>query len=146
MSEELGKIVKPSVEEFRSGRKLYFVPLIYCGQEAPDDYVEKFSSYWNQVEDQISSLETKLGTVHWIFHELITVNGEEGVKAVKELNSRCCEIIEKRLGKGAQIELIEETEMLTELMDWSRCLSVGLQSYKVFNRVYDYFKEISNIN
>ena len=143
MAEELGKIEKPSVEEFKGGRKLYFVPLIYCGPEAPDGYVERFSNYWNQIEEQISSLETKLGKIHRIFHELITVSGEEGMKALKELNNRCGEVTEKRLAAGAEIELIEESELLAELMDWSRCLSVGFQSQKCFNRIYDYFREVN---
>ena len=55
MAEELGKIEKPSVEEFKGGRKLYFVPLVYCGPEAPDDYVERFSNYWSQVEQYLTA-------------------------------------------------------------------------------------------
>ena len=42
MSEELGKIEKPSTEEFKEQRKLYFIPLIYAAKEAPlqDDYID----------------------------------------------------------------------------------------------------------
>ena len=29
MSEELGKIEKPLAEDFKAGRKLYFVPLVF---------------------------------------------------------------------------------------------------------------------
>ena len=83
MSEELGKIEKPSLEEFRKGRKLYFVPLIYCGRESPPDYLERFNRYWNQVEDKISSLEMKLGKVAKLYHELVPAGGEEGIKAIK---------------------------------------------------------------
>jgi hypothetical protein len=32
MSEELGKIEKPSAAEFKKGRKLFFVPAIYGGK------------------------------------------------------------------------------------------------------------------
>ncbi len=53
MSEELGQVEKPSVEEFKEGRRLYFVPLIYCGKESSDEYLDKFNRYWNQVEDQV---------------------------------------------------------------------------------------------
>ena len=88
MSEELGKIEKPAADEFKKGRKLYFVPLIYCGKEAPPDYTEKYDEYWRQVENQISDLESKLGKVARIYHELIPAGGEDGSKAIKELNEQ----------------------------------------------------------
>lgn len=136
MSGELGKIEKPAVEEFEKGRKLYFVPLIYRGQESPEEYLEKFNRYWNQVEDKIGSLELKLGQVSRLYHELVPYGGEDGIKAVKELNNKSYEIISNRLDKGAQLEAAEENDLLTELMDWSRCLAVGLQNQKVFATVY----------
>ena len=142
MSEELGKIEKPSAEEFKRGRKLYFVPLIYCGVESPAEYLEIYNKYWEQVENQISDLESKLGKVNRIYHELIPVGGEDGSKAIKELNDKSYQIIKATLDKGAQLEAIEQSELLTELMDWSRCLAVGLQNQKVFTRVYESYTEI----
>ena len=58
MAEELGKIEKPLADEFKKGRKLYFVPLIYRSEEFPEDYLEKFNKYWEQVEKQIEELES----------------------------------------------------------------------------------------
>jgi hypothetical protein len=144
MSEELGKIEKPSLEGFRKGRKLYFVPLIYCGRESSDEYLKKFNRYWNQVEDKVSALEVKLGKVAKIYHELVPAGGEEGIKAIKEINDKSYEIIKNRLDKGAQLESAEEGVLLAELMDWSRCLAIGLQSQTVFTTVYKSYTEISN--
>ena len=141
MAEELGKIEKPPAEEFKKGRKLCFVPLIYCGQESPAEYIEKFNKYWNQVESQMSELELKLGKVNRIYHELIPAGGEDGIKAIKELNDKSYKIIKKRLDKGAQLEVTEDTEILTEFMDWSKCLIVGVQNQKVFTRVYESYTE-----
>jgi hypothetical protein len=143
LSEELGKIEKPSVEEFQGERRLFFVPLIFCGKDAPSEYVERFNKYWSQVEDQISNLELKLGSVHKILHELITASNEEAMKVLKELNEKSYEIIKKRLDKGAQIEAFEDSELMAELMDWSKCLSVGLQSQKAFTSVYGSYTEVS---
>ena len=143
MSEELGQIEKPSVEEFRRGRKLYFIPLIYCTKEAPSEYVERFNAYWNQVENQISTLELKLGNVHKILHEFITTNSEEGAKAIKELSEKSYEILQKRLDKGAQLEALEDSELLAELTDWSRCLSISLQSKKAIDSIYGSYTEAS---
>ena len=141
MSEKLGKVEKPSLEKFKEGRKLYFVPLIYRGQESPEEYLEKFNRYWNEVENQMSVLEQKLGKVDKIYHELISVSGEDGVKAIKELSDKSYEIIKNRIDKGAQLEAAEEGDLLTELMDWSRCLATGLQSQRIFTQIYESYTE-----
>jgi len=143
MSEELGKIEKPPAEEFKRGRKLYFVPLIYCGRESPAEYVQKFSKCWNQVENQMSDLELKLGKVDKIYHELIPVGGDDGLKAIKELNDKSYQIVRNRLDKGAQLEATEQGKLLTEFMDWSKCLATGLQNQKVFDKIYEFYTEAS---
>jgi hypothetical protein len=143
MAEELGKIEKPSVEDFKRGRKLYFVPLIYCSEEPPKEYVEKFNQYWEQVEKQITELELKLGKINRIYHELIPSGGEDGSTAIKELNDKSYKIVQTCLDNGAQLEAVEEVDLLTEFMDWSRCLIVGLQNQKVLTRVYESYTEVS---
>ena len=71
MAEELGKLEKPEAESFKKGRKLYFIPVFYGGRDAPAEYVEKLKNYWEQVEQQVSGLELKLGKISKIFHEFI---------------------------------------------------------------------------
>ena len=143
MAEELGKIEKPLIEEFKKGRKLYFIPILFGGTESPADYLEKFNKYWNEVETQMSHLEQKLGKIDKIYHELIHVGSEDGIKTIKELNEKSYQIAVNRLDKGAQVEATEEAELLTEFMDWSRCLTIGLQNQKVLKQVYESYVEIS---
>jgi hypothetical protein len=143
MAEELGKIEKPAAEEFKKGRKLYFIPLIYYGEEAPEEYLERFTRYWEQVEEQITELELKLGKVNRIYHELIPAGGKDGSEAIKELNDKSYKMIQTCLNKGAQLEAVEEGDLLTEFMDWSRCLLAGLQNQKVFTKVYESYTEVS---
>ncbi len=47
------------------------------------------------------------------------------------------------MDKGAQIETIEDSNLLTEFMDWGKCLAVGLQNQKVFTKIYEYYTEVS---
>jgi hypothetical protein len=143
MSEQLGKMEKPSVEEFKTGRKLYFIPLVYSGKEASDGYLGKYNRYWEQVDSHTEELELKLGKVNKIYHEFVSVDGEDGVKAIAELNEKSCEIIKKRLEKGAQLEAIEQMELLTEFMDWTRCLALGLQNQNVLVQIYEFYVQAS---
>ncbi len=142
MAEELGKIEKPPVEDFRKGRKLYFVPLIYGGEDMAEDYLEKFNKYWEQVEKQVEELTSKLGLVNRIYHELIAVSGDEGGKTVRELSERSYKIVQGCLEKKAQLEAVEDSDILTEFMDWSRCLIIGLQNPGVVSKVYESYTEI----
>jgi hypothetical protein len=137
MSQELGKIEKPAVEEYKAARKLFFVPLIFTHRDIQGELFEKVFRYWDQVESQLTSLELKLGIAKKVYHELVPVGGEEGSKIIEELNSTSYGIVKARLDKGAQLEPLEDADLLTESMDWTRCLAVGLQNAKVFDKVYE---------
>ncbi|MBN1161464.1 MAG: hypothetical protein JXA17_05930 [Dehalococcoidales bacterium] len=143
MAEELGKIQKPSVEDFKKGRKLIFIPVIYPAEGLPEDYVQRFNRYWEQVEKQIADLTSKLGQINAIYHELIAVTGKDGIKSLKELNKQGCKIAEACITKKARLEALEDADLLTEFMDWSRCLMIGLQNPKVISRIYESYAETS---
>jgi hypothetical protein len=141
MSQELGKIEKPAVEEYRAARKLFFVPLIFTPRDIQGELFEKVFRYWDQVESQLTSLELKLGIAKKVYHEMVPVGGEEGGKIIEELNSTSYGIVKARLDKGAELEPLEDADLLTESMDWTRCLAMGLQNAKVFDKVYNLYIE-----
>jgi hypothetical protein len=141
MPEELGKIEKPKVDEFKGGRKLFFVPLVLTSPNLPLEYTDKYLRYWLQVESQVSNLEAKLGNVARIYHELIPAGANEGIETLKELHVGSLSLIQSRVEKGAVLEATESNEIMTELMHWSRCLSLGLQSQKVFSTIYGFYTE-----
>ena len=141
MAEQLGKIEKPDAEHFKSKRKLYLVPLIFSGEEAPAEYVEKFKLYWEQASQHIANLESKVGKVKHIFHESITLAGEEGLKVVEKLNSSCYQIASDKCQSGAVLEATEDKELAGESMDWERFLLMGFISQKVANMVSGFYVE-----
>jgi hypothetical protein len=141
MAEELGKIEKMPAENYREGRKLYFVPLVYSGSDMPVEYIGMYERYWDQVEKQVAELVAKLGDVHRLYHELVAETGEAGEKMVKELCARSHRVVREYLDKKAVLEAVEEVDALTEFMDWSRCLMVGLQNPGVVRKVYDAYVE-----
>jgi hypothetical protein len=107
----------------------------------PDEYAQKLKKYWEQVGKQLDELVSKLGEVNKIYHELIDAPGEKGAAAIKDLNEQSFNIIKSYTDKKAQMEGLEETELLTEYMDWSRCLMIGLQNPKVVTKVYESYLE-----
>jgi type II secretory ATPase GspE/PulE/Tfp pilus assembly ATPase PilB-like protein len=143
MTEELAKIEKPEAVKFESKRKLYLVPLLYSWEGAPKEYVEKFNLYWQQVREHIANLESKIGMVSRIYHESITIAGEEGIKVIEKINPASCQITKEKCQNGAQVEAAEDTELTEENMDWERHLLVGFISQKVAKTVSDFYIETS---
>jgi hypothetical protein len=141
MPEQLGKIERLEVEYFTQGKKLYLVPLVYSGEEAPDEYKQKCSRYWQQVAEQLTNLASKIGRVNRIYHESIFQCGEDGMKAMERLNPSSYHISKTQCDNGAIFETIEERELFEEVMDWQRCLMLGFISDKVASKVSEFYVE-----
>jgi hypothetical protein len=141
MPEQLGKIERLEVERFKQGKKLYLVPIVYSGEEAPDEYKEKCSRYWQQVTEQLSNLASKIGRVNRVYHESIFQCGEDGMKAMERLNPGGYQIAKTQCDNGAIFETIEERELFEEVMDWQRCLMLGFISDKVASKVSEFYVE-----
>jgi hypothetical protein len=139
MSEVLGKMEKPEASQFKKGRKLFFVPLIFLQMEEEPAFAELARRYWNEVEEQLTHLESHLSSIKKVYHEL--VSGKEGLKQIKEISAGSRRISGKLTEKGAALTEIEGGDILMEFMDWGRCLSSGLQSMSVFNQVYSSYEE-----
>jgi hypothetical protein len=139
MPEQLGKIERLEAERFKQGKKLYLVPLVYSTEEAPDEYKEKCSRYWQQVAEQLTNLASKIGRVNRIYHESIFQSGEDGMKAMKKLNPSSYQIAKTQCDNGAIFETVEEEELFGEVMDWQRCLMLGFMSDKVASKVSEFY-------
>lgn len=141
MPEQLGKIERLEAERFKQGKKLYLVPLMYSGEDTPDEYREKCNRYWQQVAEHLANLAAKIGKVIRVYHESIFQSGEDGMKAVERLNPSSHQIARTQCDNGAIFETIEERELLEEVMDWQRCLMLGFMSDKVASRVSELYVE-----
>ena len=141
MPEQLGKIERLEAERFKQGKKIYLVPLIYTGEEAPEEYKEKCNRYWQQIAEQITNLTSKIGMVNQVYHEAIFQSAEDGMKAMERLSPSSYQIAKNQCDNGAIFETIEERELFEEVMDWQRCLMLGFMSEKVASKVSEFYIE-----
>lgn len=139
MAEQLGELAKPSAEGLEGARKLFLVPLILAPRESESDLKEIVDRYWSEVQVHIENLEARLGPVRRVYHELIPGGGDEAIKAIEELSAESFRVVKGGLEKGAELEAMEDGDLITELMDWTKCLAVGLQNERVWNTVYEAF-------
>jgi hypothetical protein len=141
MPEQLGKIERLEAERFKQGKKLYLVPLVYSTEEAPDEYKEKCSRYWQQVAEQLTNLASKIGRVNRVYHESIFQSGEDGMSALERLDSSGYQVARTQCANGAVFEIVEDEELFEEVMDWQRCLMLGFMSDKVASKVSEFYVE-----
>ncbi|MQL52179.1 hypothetical protein GFC01_07820 [Desulfofundulus thermobenzoicus] len=142
MSEVLGKIEKPATDQYRAGRKLYLVPLLYVPKEVPEDFQQKVNSYWQQVEQQLNSLESKMGAIKKIYHESLAVGGDTGLSLIQKFHEKSYQIIKEKCDRGASLQATEDMELFTEAMDWGNCLQV-VMSQKTFDTISKFYREAS---
>jgi hypothetical protein len=143
VGEELGRIERPLVDSFGGERKVFVVPLVLRGNDAPADYSEKFDLYWQQVREQLSKLEEKTGRIHRIYHEAIVVGGEDGLKIMEKMNTSSCSLVKERCERGAGLEATDDRELAEESMDWERMLLAGFLSEKVARMVSQFYVDAS---
>jgi len=144
MAKKLGKIEKPEVAEYKGKKKLYLVPFLLSAKDAPEEYKKLYDLYWQQVEEQISNLETKMGKVSYIFHEAIAQTGKEGLKDLERISPASYKIVSKKCKSGAKLELIEDRELILETTDWERFLLIGFSSQKVADIVTEAYTKATH--
>jgi hypothetical protein len=142
-AEELGRIERPEAARFKGERKLYVIPLLFAGQDAPPEFAEKFDLYWRQVGEQIANQEARIGRVRRIYHESIALGGEDGMQIMARLNPPGHLLAAEKCGHGAVLEAVELAELADECMDWERFLMMGFLSQKVGEQVTGFYREAS---
>lgn len=143
MSQELGKILKPEAEAFKKGRKVYLAPLIPAPQEPPADFAAILERYWAGADDGIQRLEWRVGEAKYVLMETIDRGGEAGLKLAEQLHPGAAAIASRRLERGASFVPLEDPDTFAEVLDWERCLFVGLVSHKVADHVSNAYQEAS---
>ncbi len=143
MTEEIIKIEKPEAGQFAGKRKLLLVPLLYAWQGAPAEYTVLFDIYWQQVREHVANLESKLGAANRIYHESISVSGEEALQLLEKLSPATHRIVTEKSKSGARFEATEDAALVDEAMDWERHLMMGFISEKVARTVSEFYAEVS---
>ena len=143
VAEELGKIEKPEAGSFKGNRKLYLVPLLFAGPDAPEEYAQKLTLYWSQVAEQLKKLEATVCKVNRVYHEAIAQSGEEGLKVLEKLNPDSFRITDEKCRQDAMLEALDDKDLSDELMDWERFMMAGFVSQKVAAIVSEHYTESS---
>ena len=90
---------------------------------------------------QVASLETSLGGLRHIYHESLTVGGEEGLGQLGQADQRSHSFVSAKCQAGATLEATEDADFLLETLDLQRCLMVPMASESVARRLQEWLNE-----
>ena len=139
----LGSTGKTDPRRFDGKKKLFLVPLIPMSNVISESNSELLDRYWKEVTQQIGNLESALGTVRHVFHEMVHDESENGLNMLESISPGSVKLVRHLTGSGAKLCQLEDSELLMEMTDWQRCLSVGLISKKVFEMASENYKALS---
>ena len=139
MAQELGRISRPTADQYKGKRKLLLAPLVY-GPTAEDEVgAAALQNYWDQMQEQVAALQSALGGINRIYHESLTEGGPEGLEQLQGVDQRSHNFIQDKCQSGATLEATESAELLLETLDLQRCMMVALTSEKVAAQLMDWF-------
>ena len=138
MAEELGRNQRPTASQYDGRRKLLLVPLIY-GPQADDPVgAEVLQNYWEQMQTQVDALEAALGGLQHIYHESLTMGGDEGLEQLGAADQRSHGFVTAKTGSGVVLEATEDMDILLETLDLQRCMMIPLASANVGSRLQEW--------
>ena len=143
MSEELGSIKKPEAGDIIQNKKVYIVTLVQSQPGAPEGFEVKYNKYWEAIENHLSQIETKAGVVNKIFCEGIVGKGDDAKLMLEQSNPGAYKVVRSRISSGASFEEFEDKEILGQLIDWSRCLQVGLINQQVQEEIHKNYTTVT---
>ena len=141
MTQELGRIERPSAEDFRGKRKLLLVPQLYHPPTLEEDGAAILNRYWEQTRSQILSLEAGLGPVKHVYHESVVEGDEDGIRSLEAAETPSLALVREWRQAGATLEATEDAEGLWETLDLQRCLMVPFSSEKVAMQIRQWFND-----
>ena len=142
-AEEIGSIGKATAGDILTSRKIYLITMVQPSPGAPDGFEQRYNAYWSAVDEQISKLEVTAGTVNRIFAEGVVGRGDDAMLMVQQSNPGAHSLIRQRVSAGAVFEEFEDTDLFGQVIDWGRCLQVGLINQTVANEIQTKYTEAS---
>ena len=143
MSEELGKITKPSAENSALKRKIYLVQNIQNYFPENKDFKALLEEYWSSISDQLDKLEKTAGLISYIHIEGMWQEFDDASKAISESNPDCINMVKERVKSGSKYKAIEDEVIYKTLIDWTRIAQLGFISEDVKKIVEENYSSVA---
>lgn len=140
-TKELGSVGAADDGDLLTARKVYIVTMVQPSAGAPEGFEERYDAYWNAVDRQVTQLEAKAGVVARVFFEGVVGGGDDAMLMVQQSNPGAHRVVRKRVSAGAVFEEYEDTSLFGKVVDWGRCLHIGLIDADVADEIQGKYDE-----
>lgn len=140
-AEEMDSVGKTTAGDILMSRKVYIVTMAQPSPGAPDGFEERYNAYWNAVEQQLSQIEARAGTVLRVFAEGVLGRGDDAMLMLQQSNPGAHRVVRQRVSAGAVFEEFEDSDLFGQVLDWGRCLQVGLINQTVAEHIQARYTE-----
>ena len=79
-----------------------------------------------------------------IFHEMLHDDSEDGLEMMESVSPGSVKLVKYLMGSGSVLCPFEDPEMLMEMTDWQRCLSIGLVSKGVQEMASEQYRALTD--
>ena len=141
MTQELGRISRPSAAQYEGRRKLLLAPLVYGPPTEAPEGVAALQKYWDQMQLQVESLQATLGGLRHVYHESLCDSGDLGLEQLERTDQRSHQFVKAKCQAGAVLEATEDAAALLEVLDLQQCLLMPLGSDRVLAKLQEWFSE-----
>lgn len=116
----------------REGRKLVIVPRMYTeeelilatGKSIPERVKDEIKGFWANLEEQLS----RLGRIDKVYRDMITAEGEEGVRQLSAMDPCNYGVVKPLLEGGAKLMATEDPLLVKEAEAWVGAMAWGSPS------------------
>ncbi|MGC8850117.1 MAG: hypothetical protein ACP5QI_06560 [Candidatus Bathyarchaeia archaeon] len=114
------------------GRKLIIVPRMYTeeeimlatGKRISMRVKDEIKSFWSNLEEQLS----KLGRIDKVYRDMITADGDEGIRQLSTMDPYNYRIVKSLLERGAELMATEDPLLVEEAEAWVGTMALGSPS------------------
>lgn len=142
-AEQTGSAGRAAIDEISTARQVYIVTMVQPSAGAPEGFEERYNAYWDAVEKQVTQLEQKNGAVVRIFAEGVLGKGDEAMLLFQQSNPGAHKVIRQRVSSGAVFEEFEDSDLFSKVVDWGRCLHIGLINEEVAEEIQGKYDEFT---
>jgi hypothetical protein len=140
-TEESGSAGNTAPGDISTARKVYIVTMVQPSEGAPEGFEKRYDAYWAAIDKQVSQLEEKAGAVAHIFVEGVVGTGDDAMLMVRQSNPGAHTVVNRRVLAGAVLDEYEDAGLFGKVVDWGRCLHIGLINPEVAEEIQGKYDE-----
>ena len=142
MAQEFGKIEKPLAKSFENKRIVLLVPLLSYVPDGDLLGSTILDNYWNEVNSQIMSLQTTLGSIKSVYIEYLTEDERDNSNGLDFLPKGLKAVLDSNIKDNNIVKATEDQNILAQLLDLQMIMMPSFRSKTVSSEMQNWLSRV----